>query len=95
LRQPWFSSPRLIHKTLATFQINVPSFGVRAALVGASIAARDNNVYVSWVDLSGDEACRTPASEPADDINSVCKSRIWFAQSSDAGDKRGCAEKPD
>ncbi|MGY4348697.1 hypothetical protein ACVWXM_005164 [Bradyrhizobium sp. GM7.3] len=81
-----FSSPRLINKTLATFQINVPSFGMRAALVGASIAARDNNVYVSWVDLSGDQACRTPASEPADDINSTCASRIWFARSSDAGD---------
>jgi hypothetical protein len=81
-----FSSPRLIHRTFGTFQINVPSFGVRAALLGASIATRDNNVYVSWVDLSGDQGCRTPASEPADDVNSACTSRIWFARSSDAGD---------
>lgn len=81
-----FSPPRLIHKTFGTFQINVPSFGVRAALVGSSIAARGNDLYVSWVDLSGDTGCRTPASEPADDTSSVCTSRIWFVKSSDAGE---------
>jgi hypothetical protein len=81
-----FSSPRLIHKTFGSFQISVPSFGLRAALVGTSIAAHGSDVYVSWVDLSGDPECRTPASEPADDINSVCTSRVWFTQSSDAGD---------
>jgi len=84
-----FSQPRLIHKTFASFQINVPSFGARSALVGTSIAVRDDNVYVSWVDLSGDEGCKAPASEPADDVTSACKSRVWFVHSADGGQTWG------
>jgi hypothetical protein len=80
-----FSSPLLIGKTFATFQINVPAFAKRAALVGVSIGAFGNNVYVSWVDLSGEDGCRTPGSEPRENAGSNCKSRIWFASSTDGG----------
>jgi len=80
-----FSSPLLIGKTFATFQINVPAFAKRAALVGVSIGAFGNNVYVSWVDLSGEDGCRTPGSEPRENADSNCKSRIWFASSTDGG----------
>ena len=40
---------------------------------------------MSWVDLSGDEGCKTPQSEPGTDVNSACTSRIWFARSTDGG----------
>lgn len=81
-----FSSPRVtITKTFAEYVITVPAFAKRSALVYASIAAHDSNVYVSWLDLSGDDGCKTPISEPGGDVNSDCKSRIWFASSVDAG----------
>jgi hypothetical protein len=86
-----FSPPphTLIGKTFATFQISVPAFAKRAALVGVSIGAFGNDVYVSWVDLSGDDGCRTPNREPRENTNSDCKSRIWFARSTDAGQSWG------
>jgi hypothetical protein len=80
-----FSPPLLIHKTFAKFQISVPGFAKRSALVGASIAAFGNNVYVSWLDLSGDDGCKTPGSEPGGNIDSDCTSRVWFATSADGG----------
>src|SRR5262249_6983599 len=84
-----FTAPLPIAKTIATFQISVPAFAERAALVGVSIAAfknsSRNDVYVSWVDLSGEAGCNTPGSEPGTDVNSDCKSRIWFARSTDGG----------
>jgi hypothetical protein len=79
-------TPRLIAKTFATFQITIPAMARRAALVGVSIAAFGDNVYVSWVDLSGDAGCSTPASEPGVDVDSDCTARIWFARSTDAGE---------
>jgi len=84
-----FSQPLPIHRTFATFQINVPAFAERSALVGASIAASGNNVYVSWIDLSGDVGCKTPASEPSGDADSTCKSRVWFMRSMDGGQTWG------
>jgi hypothetical protein len=84
-----FTSPLPIAKTTATFQISVPAFAQRSALVGASIAAFKNgsrdDVYVSWLDLSGDDGCKTPGSEPGENVDSDCKSRIWFARSTDGG----------
>jgi hypothetical protein len=84
-----FSSPRPIAKTLATFQISIPAFAQRSALVGVSVAAfksgsRDD-VYVSWLDLCGNPGCNTPDNEPGTDVNSTCKSRIWFTRSTDGG----------
>jgi hypothetical protein len=79
------AAPVLVARTAATFQITIPAMAQRAALVGVSIAALGNNVYVSWVDLSGDEGCKTPASEPGTDVNSTCTSRVWFARSTDGG----------
>ena len=79
------SPPLLITRTFASFQISVPAFAQRSALVGASIAALNNHVYVSWVDLAGDDRCKLPGHEPAGNVNSDCKSRIWFASSADGG----------
>jgi hypothetical protein len=82
-----FSSPLRITKTLATFQISVPAFAQRSALVGTSIAASKNDIYVSWVDLSGDNGCTRPENEPGEDIDSTCKSRVWLIHSSDGGNR--------
>jgi hypothetical protein len=80
-----FTSPRLITRTIASFQVAVPAFASRSALVGISIGAFQDNAYVAWLDLSGENGCRAPANEPAEDINSDCKSRVWFSSSSDGG----------
>jgi hypothetical protein len=83
------STPIKVAQTFGSFQISVPSFAERAALIGVSIAAfRDDsrdNVYVSWVDLSGENGCDSAGGEPGDDVKSSCKSRIWFARSIDGG----------
>jgi hypothetical protein len=77
--------PRLVANTFATFQITLPAIAKRAALVGVSIAAFNNNVYVSWVDLSGENGCTLPNNEPGTNVGSNCKSRIWFTSSADGG----------
>jgi hypothetical protein len=80
-----FGSPIRIAGTFGSFQISVPAFSKRMALIGASIAAFGNKLYVSWVDLSGEAGCDTPSSEPGDNVDSACKSRVWFAWSEDEG----------
>jgi hypothetical protein len=83
------STPIKVARTFGSFQISVPSFAERSALIGASIAAYNgggrNDVYVSWIDLSGESGCDSPGSEPGDDASSACKSRLWFARSTDGG----------
>ena len=85
----WTNSPIAVSKTFRIVQISVPSFAEQSALIGASIAAFSgggrNDVYVSWVDLSGDPGA-SPGSEPGDDATSTCKSRVWFIRSTDGGD---------
>jgi hypothetical protein len=65
------AAPLLVARTAATFQISIPAMAQRAALVGVSIAAFGDNLYVSWVDLSGDEGCKTPQSEPGTDVTGL------------------------
>jgi hypothetical protein len=84
-----FSTPQQIGQTIASFQIIVPAFADRAALVGVSIAAfktqNRDDVYVSWLDLAGGDGCNAADSEPGTDVASDCKSRVWFARSADGG----------
>ena len=84
-----YSAPVAIAKTFASFQVGVPAFAKRDALVGVSIGAfRDatqDNVYVSWVDLSGEMDCDSSDKEPGTDVKSNCKSRIWFIRSTNGG----------
>ena len=83
------AGPEALAKTFGSFQISVPAFANRSMLIYASIAAfrngTRNDVYVSWPDLSGEPGCDTPTSEPAGDVNSPCKSRIWFTRSVNGG----------
>ena len=92
-----YSAAAQLAKTFGSFQIHVPSFAERGALIGVSIAAfkntTRNDVYVSWIDLSGESGCDTPESEPGDEVTSGCKSRVWFARSVDGGATWGAPQK--
>jgi len=85
-----FSKARRIAVTFGGYQIRVPAFAKRAALIGVSIAAfrtgsRDD-VFASWIDLSGSGGCTTPDDEPGDEVTSKCTSKVWFSRSTDGGE---------
>jgi hypothetical protein len=84
-----FSSPVPIATTFDAFKVAVPSFAGRAALIYVSAAAyRTSNkdlVYAAWTDLSGAAGCTASANEPGTNVASSCKSRIWFARSTNGG----------
>jgi hypothetical protein len=94
-----YSSPQQVGnvKTFGSFQVRVPAFAQRGALIGVSIGAfRDdsrNDLYVSWMDLSGEPGCDTPESEPGEDVQSSCKTRVFFVRSEDGGVNWGPPEK--
>jgi hypothetical protein len=84
-----FQAPVAIATTFAAFDIGVPAFAARRALIYLSGAAYrdavDNFVYAVWTDLTGAPACTSSANEPGSNTLSNCKSRIWFARSVDGG----------
>jgi hypothetical protein len=49
-------------------------------------------VYAVWADLSGDSGC-TSGSGPGTSTSSTCKSRVWFARSTDGGATWGAPKK--
>lgn len=72
-----------------SYDIGVPSFNSRRALIyasgGAYRTASKNLVYVCWTDLTGAAGCTSAANEPGSNAASTCKTRIWFARSTDGG----------
>ena len=84
-----FARPVQIATTFDGFDIGVPSFNRRRALIyvsgGAYRTARKNNVYAAWTDLSGAAGCNSPANEPGANAASACKTRIWFSRSTNGG----------
>lgn len=84
-----FARPVQIATTFDAFDIGVPSFNRRRALIyisgGAYRTARKNNVYAAWTDLSGAAGCSSPANEPGANAASACKTRIWFSRSTNGG----------
>lgn len=84
-----FGTPVQIATTFDTFDIGIPSMNSRRALVYVSLGAyrtmHRDNVYCAWTDLSGDSGCTVPANEPGANINSTCKTRVWFSRSTDGG----------
>ena len=84
-----WGTPKVIATTKDSYDIGVPSFASRRALIYVSGAAYKtatlNNVYASWVDLTGATGCTAPANEPGTNAASTCKSRVWFARSTDGG----------
>ena len=84
-----YSVPVIIGTTLDSYDIGVPAFASRRALIyisgGAYRTASKNMVYASWTDLSGDAGCTIAANEPGTNVASTCKTRIWFSRSSNGG----------
>ncbi len=84
-----FARPVLIATTFDGYDIGVPSFNHRRALIylsgGAYKTAAKNNVYAAWTDLTGAAGCNSPANEPGSNAASACKTRIWFSRSTDGG----------
>jgi hypothetical protein len=84
-----FGTPVPIATTFASFDIGVPAFVFRRALIyvsaGAFRTATQDLVYAIWTDLTGVAGCNTPGNEPGSDATSACKTRIWFSRSVDGG----------
>ncbi len=84
-----FGTPVQIATTYDSFDIGVPSFAGRRALIyvsaGAYRTAAKNLVYASWTDLSGETGCTAAANEPGSNVASTCKTRVWFSRSTDGG----------
>src|SRR3954462_6041682 len=84
-----YGTPVKLVTTFDSYDIGVPSFSSRRALVyvsgGAYKNGTTNNVYALWTNLSGDSGCSSTTSEPGSSVTSTCKTRIWFTRSTDGG----------
>jgi hypothetical protein len=83
-----FAGPVQIATSFGRFKVLVPAQDQRGCLIylsgGAYKDGAVNMVYAVWTDLSGDSGC-TSGSGPGSDVTSTCKTRIWFARSTDGG----------
>jgi hypothetical protein len=84
-----YSTPLQITTTFDGYDIGVPAFNNRRALIyisgGAYRTANKDLVYAAWTDLSGETGCTSAANEPGLNVGSPCKTRIWFARSTNGG----------
>jgi hypothetical protein len=84
-----FAAPVIVRTTFDSFDIGVPAFANRRALIYVSAGAWDgdgkDNVYASWTDLTGATGCTSAANEPGTNASSTCKTRIWFSRSTNGG----------
>ncbi len=85
-----YSAPIQVATTYDSYDIGVPAFNGRRILIYVTLgtyrtAGGVNNVYATWTDLSGQTGCTAAANEPGSNAASTCKTRIWFARSTDGG----------
>lgn len=84
-----YSKPKAIASTFDSYDIGVPAMNNRRVLIyvsaGTFKTATRDLVYAVWADLSGAPGCRSPSKEPGSSATSPCKTRIWFARSTDGG----------
>ncbi|HEX2711624.1 MAG TPA: hypothetical protein VHM88_05290, partial [Candidatus Acidoferrales bacterium] len=84
-----FATPVTIAKTFAAYDIAVPSFASRHALIyvsgGAYRTAAKNCVYAVWGDLTGAGDVATALTAPGTNVSSLCTSRVWFTRSTNGG----------
>jgi len=84
-----YGTPVKLVTTYDSYDIGVPAFSSRRILIyvsgGAYRNGTTNNVYALWTDLSGDSGCTAASNEPGTSTTSTCKTRIWFARSTDGG----------
>jgi Neuraminidase (sialidase) len=76
---------KVIATTFDGYDIGIPSFNNRRALIYVSGGAYGSNVYATWVDLTGETGCTSATNEPGSNAASSCKTRVWFARSTDGG----------
>jgi hypothetical protein len=84
-----YGSAVQIATTIGSFEIGVPAFNNRKMLIyvtaGAYRTASKNLVYAAWNDLSGESGCTSASQAPGSNVNSTCKTRIWFSRSTNGG----------
>jgi hypothetical protein len=84
-----WGTPVVVATTKGSFDIGIPADASRHALIYASAGAYRtstlDNVYVTWTDLTGATGCTGPSNEPGTNASSTCKTRIWFARSTNGG----------
>jgi hypothetical protein len=84
-----YGTPVQVATTFDSYDIGVPAMDRRRALIyisgGAYRTASKNLVYASWTDLTGATGCNSQANEPGLNTASTCKTRIWFARSTNGG----------
>lgn len=84
-----YGAPVQAAATFDSSSISIPAGGSRRIPIYVSGAAwrtaAKNLVYVAWTDLSGEVGCTAKANEPANNPANPCKTRIWFARSTNGG----------
>ena len=84
-----WGAPGVLASTFDSFNIGIPAMASRRALIYVSAGAYQNgainNVYASWMDLSGETGCTRATQEPGTNIAASCTTRIWFARSTNGG----------
>lgn len=84
-----FAKPVKVATTFASYDIGVPAFNSRRALLyvsgGAFLRGTSSQLYALWTDLSGASGCTTNAQAPGASTASPCKTRIFFSRSTDGG----------
>ena len=84
-----FGADTTVASTYGRYQISIPAQSSRLVLIyvsaGAYRTATKNLVYASWTDLTGAAGCTLPSHAPMTNTASTCKTRIWFARSTNGG----------
>jgi hypothetical protein len=84
-----FGTPVAVASTFDAFDIGIPAMANRRALIyvsgGAFKATGKDLVYAAWTDLAGGAACSSASQEPGTNAASACKTRVWFARSTNGG----------
>jgi hypothetical protein len=84
-----FGTPVKIATTNGAFQVGVPAQNGRLVLIYPSGAAwrtgTEDVVVVCWMDLAGGDDCDSTGDAPGNNVTSNCKTRIFFARSTDGG----------
>ncbi len=97
--------PIEIASTSGSFTIKIPAQDARLASGGGTIGtliyvtggafrtATEDLVFACWHDLDGGPGCNAEADQPIGNVASPCKTRIFFARSTDGGATWGPKQK--
>ena len=84
-----FAPPVELATTAGSVQIPVPAAVSRAPSIYVTAAAYRTTtkdvVCAAWMDLTREAGCRALGDAPGSRVGSSCKTRVWFARSTDGG----------